>query len=166
MSQLPLRSLVAVALVVALGACAPAPPPDTTAADLAAVNAVRDAWIAAYNSGNADAVADLYTEDASDNPANEPSAIGRAAIRERIATQFGMGSASATVTATATEVDGDLAYDAGNYTVSITPAGGGEAMTVDGRYVVILRRQSDGSWKLVRGIDNSPTPLPGMGGGN
>jgi ketosteroid isomerase-like protein len=35
---------------------------------------------------------------------------------------------------------------------------------VTGRYIVILRRQTDGSWKMVRGIDNSPTPPTPTGG--
>jgi len=161
-----MRAVLAIAVAVGLAACAAPAPPDTSAADLAAVNAVRDAWVAAYNAADADGVASLYSEDAIDMPTNEPTVAGRAAIRERAAAQFGMAKATATVTADETQLMGDWAFDRGTYSVTMTPAAGGDPMTVDGRYVVILHRQADGSWKLVRGIDNTPMPVPMPGGGN
>ncbi len=35
---------------------------------------------------------------------------------------------------------------------------GGEAVTVDGKYMTILQRQPDGSWKIHRDIVNSNVP--------
>jgi uncharacterized protein (TIGR02246 family) len=166
MNMRSVRMAPALAVIVGLAACAPPPPPDTSAADLAAVNAVREAWVAAYNAADADGLAGLYTEDAIDMPADEPTVTGQAGIRERAATQFAMGKATVTVTADETRLMGDWAFDRGSYSVTVVPAAGGDPMTVDGRYVVILRRQADGSWKLVRGMDNTPTPRAMPGGGN
>ena len=157
-----LRFLGITVLAVAVGACAPPPPPDTTAADTAAINALRDAWVTAYNAADADGVANLYTEDAIDMPSEQPTLTGRAAIREHMAAQFGMGTAVATVTSAELQLMGDWAYDRGAYTVNITPAAGGDAMMMGGRYIVILRKQADGSWLLARGIDNSPVAPAGM----
>lgn len=151
------RSFVVVALAIAVVGCAPPPPPDTSAADTAAVNAVRDAWIAAYNAGDADAAVGLYAEDAVDMPVGQPNATGRAAIREIIAAQFAAGKATASLASDEMQLMGDWAYDRGTYSVSIVPTAGGDPINVSGRYLVILRRQADGSWKLVRSIDNSPT---------
>ena len=162
MPKLPFRSLSAVALAVVVGACAPPPPPDTTAADTAAINALRDAWVTAYNAADADAVANLYTEDAVDMPSQQPTASGRAAVRDLMASQFATGTAVATVTSDEMQLMGDWAFDRGTFTVNITPAAGGDPVMTGGRYIVILRRQADGSWKLARGIDNSPVAPAGM----
>jgi len=161
-----LRLATAMATALGLAACAQPAPPDTSAEDLAAVNAVRDAWVAAYNAADADGVAALYTEDAIDMPVNEPTIVGRAGILERTAAQFGMATATATVRADETQLMGDWAFDRGTYSVTMVPAAGGDPMMVDGRYVVILRRQADGSWKIARGIDNTPAPVMMPGGGN
>lgn len=156
-----LRFVGVIALAVAVGACAAPPPPDTSAADTAAINALRDAWMTAYNAADADGVANLYTEDAIDMPSQQPTVTGRAAIRDYIAAQLGMGAAVATVTSDELQLMGDWAYDRGSYSTTITPAAG-DPMTVTGRYIVILQRQADGSWKLARGIDNSPVAPAGM----
>ena len=158
--------LATVAALVSLAACAPAappPPPDTTAEDTAAINALRDAWVAAYNAGDADAVANLYAENAVDLPMNEPTVTGRAGIRASVAARMAMGKGTATVTSEELRLMGTAATDRGTFSVSIVPAAGGEAMTQGGRYLVVLQKQADGSWKLVAGMDNSPTPMPAAG---
>jgi len=71
--------LAAVALcgVDALAADAPA--------DVAAMQAVDQSWLKAYNSGDADAIAGLYDEQAILQPPGAPAAHGRAAIRAFLA---------------------------------------------------------------------------------
>jgi uncharacterized protein (TIGR02246 family) len=164
MSRFSFASLTALVLALSVAACAPAAPPDTTGADLAALDAFRDAWVAAYNSGDADAVANLYADDAVNLPQGQPTVIGRGFIRDGIAAQLATGATTVTVTADATQVSGNLAFDSGTYSTVVRPATGGGPVTVTGRYIVILRRQTDGSWKMVRGIDNSPTPPTPTGG--
>ena len=162
MSTQPVRILAGLVLTAALSACAPAappPPPDTTAEDTAAINALRDAWVAAFNAADAEALANMYTEDAIDMGSNEPSLTGRAAIRDSFVAQFGMGKGTATVTSEELQLAGDWAYDRGMFTLTMTPAAGGDPMTLaNDRYLVILRKQADGTWKLARLINNSPTP--------
>lgn len=150
--------IVAVAAVAVVGCAAPEPEmqEDTTAEDLAAIDALRDAWVTAHNAADAAALAALYTADAVEAPAGMPSVVGTAAIQQHFAERFAAGSASATVTAEETQVAGDWAFDRGTYSVTMTPAEG-EAMQMEGRYIVILQRTPDG-WKVARGIDNSPTP--------
>lgn len=170
MRALFVRPLVAVALAIAVVGCAPPPPPDTSAADAAAMTALRDAWLTAYNAGDADAVANTYAEDAIDMPNEQPTASGRADIRTAIAGQLALGKATATLTSDEMQLMGDWAFDRGRYNVSIVPAAGGDPMSISGRYLVIARRQADGSFKLVRGIDNSATPpvpaAPAAGSGS
>ena len=53
------------------------------------------------------------------------------------------------------QVAGDWAFSRGTYTLSITPKAGGEEIFIDGKYMTILKRQTDGSWKIHRDIFNS-----------
>ena len=56
-----------------------------------------------------------------------------------------------------TEVSGDWAFSRGSWTSTLTPKGEGAAFLIDGKFMTILRRQADGSWKLYRDIFNSNT---------
>ncbi len=52
----------------------------------------------------------------------------------------------------------DLAYHAYTYTWQVTPHAGGQSTVASGKGMHILRRQSDGSWKVAREIWNG-SPL-------
>ena len=164
------RALCAMALTAALAACAPAPPPDTTAEDTAAINTLRDAWTAAYNARDVDTLIGMYTEDAMELPENAPAVMGHAGLRDMFTTQFAAGQGTATVTSEELQLMGDWAYDRGTFTLTVTPEGGGEPVqAVNARYLVILRQGADGSWKLARLMSNSatpPAPAPAAGAGS
>ena len=154
------RMLVAIPLLF-LSACAEkaGETPDTTAAAAApatraVVDAAREAWMAAAARDDAAAVGAMYTDDAVFVSSEAPPAIGRAAIQEALAQVFPI-SAIDHITSREVAVSGDIAYDYGEYQQTITPPGGAP-QAVRGHYVVILRRQSDGSWKLAKHLDVSP----------
>ena len=154
-----LKSVAIIAVgLVALAGCKPAAQ-DTTA-DEAMIRASAPAWAAAYNAGDADAITALYAEDAVLQPPGAPSATGSAAIREFIASDI-VATKAAGLTmnipeAGAVDVSGDLAYEAGTYTV--TDASGA---TVDaGKYLGVFQKK-DGKWLYVRDTwnsDNAPAP--------
>jgi hypothetical protein len=53
-----------------------------------------------------------------------------------------------------------MAYDRGTYKTTVAPkAPGAKAIQEDGRYLVVLRRQADSSWKLVELIGNVAYPV-------
>jgi ketosteroid isomerase-like protein len=58
---------------------------------------------------------------------------------------------------------GDTAYEIGKYTLKIQPAGQ-EAMTDSGKYLVVWKRQAEGTWKLHVDIWNSSMPMSGQAG--
>ncbi len=70
---------------------------------------------------------------------------------------------SSTFTPLETQVAGDWAYDRGNYTVTVTPKSG-KPMEASAKYLIIVKRQPDGSWKVYREISNSNNPPPGAAG--
>ncbi len=52
---------------------------------------------------------------------------------------------------------GDLAVETGRYEMTLQPRGGSEVKD-KGKYVVVWKRQADGSWKILRDIANSDQP--------
>ena len=165
MKQLILLPLVALTAV----ACAPVeeqPEPveeaaATTEADAAAIDQVRERFAAAFNAGDAGAVAGLYTDDAMRMPPNEPAVVGREAILSRFEAEFAEFAGQLANPAEEIHVAGDWAFLRGTYTMTLTPSAGGEPTQDTGKYLVVVQRQPDGTWLTKREIWNSDNPLPG-----
>ena len=56
-------------------------------------------------------------------------------------------------------IEGDIAWSMGTYQKVSTPKDGGEAFVFDGKFLTILRRQGDGSWRIYRDCFNSNQPM-------
>jgi len=99
----------------------------------------------------------LYTEDAIELPPNQAALQGKAAIQagdEAFPPFSNFQEQSLEI-----EGQGDLAYDRGTYSMTVTPPG---AAPIEdrGKYLAIWRKQADGSWKTSHLIYNSDLPLP------
>lgn len=153
---------LALALLGGAAACAPAaaPPGPPTGDDLTKINALRDNFSAAFNAGDAAKVAEGYTADGIAMPAHHPMLTGKDAIMANDRDQFSQMSFHMTLTPVETVVSGNWGYDRGTYTMTITPKAGGAPMNDQGKYLVLLQKQGDGSWKVTRDIDNSDLPMP------
>jgi uncharacterized protein (TIGR02246 family) len=140
----PALLLLAAGALAGCRAAVPAPEADARRAIEAAVRR----YVAASNEGDADALTELYTEDAVLLPPEHAPIHGRAAIGEfwRQGTDSGLAVRTLRV-----EVEGSLGYLVGQY--SLPPTAGEPADS--GKYVMCLRRQRDGSWKLSADIWNS-----------
>lgn len=164
----PLACAALVVLLMAGNACAPAAsPPEpkaTVEQDMAAIEKIRSDYTSAWKAGDADRIANLYGDDAIALPGNQPTASGRSAIlkfNKDFFDQFTPGSLD--LGPQETKIIGDWAFDRGTYTVMATSKAGGQPMNDQGRYLVILQRQADGSWKVARDMDNNdhpPAPPP------
>lgn len=157
MNRLKKAALLATGLIV-LAACAPKA--GDTAADEAALRADPVAWMDAYNAGDADGIANLYTEDALLLAPGAQAVTGRAAIRDFIASDIeaskGAGLTFNQGEVTGVGVSGDLGWLSGTF--SVTDASGA---TVDsGKYLAVYHR-IDGDWQLIRDTWNSnAAPAP------
>ena len=164
--RISLKAAAVVCLAIALAACAPAAQepespveePDTTAADVEAINAVRDAFVVAYNAGDAAALVALLTDDAVVMPPNEPALVGSDAYQSWTEAFFEQFTTELTITSEEIVVAGDWAFDRGVYTQTLTSAAGGDAIQDSGKYLVIFQRQADSAWKVARDIWNSDIP--------
>ncbi len=157
------RTMLA-ALVISAGAaaCAPAaaPPGPPTGDDATKINALRDNFAAAFNAGDAAKVVEGYTADAIAMPAHHAMVSGKDALLAYNRDFFSQMSAKLTLTPAETVVSGDWGYDRGTFTMTVTPKAGGAPMNDQGKYLVLIQKQADGSWKVTRDIDNSDMPMP------
>jgi len=161
------------ALLILGAACQPAPKTETatlgaetpatavglSAEDQAAVRAVDTEWARAATAGDANAVAALYASDATVLPPMEPMRAGEAAKKYWIDVTNGF-SGPTELTTVAVDGRGDLAYAVGTYRSTLTPkTTGAKALpTEEGKYVEVLKRQADGSWKIIYDIWNADAP--------
>ena len=117
-------------------------------------------FIDALARGDAAGVTAVYAEDGKLLPSNSPMLSGRQAIQEFWQGVIDSGIRGATVETVDLEELGDTAIEVGAYTLDIRPAGG-EATQDVGKYVIIWKRQADGSWKWAVDIFNTNLPPPG-----
>jgi uncharacterized protein (TIGR02246 family) len=148
----------------ALGACAqqapaPTPPPDTRAADEAAIRSAVKEWSGSAAAKDADKFASFYADDAVLFLEGAPDPHGRAAIREAAAgmmqdPNFALSFEPDEVVAARS---GDLAYEAGTYSLTMSDAKK-KPSTQKGHYVVVWRKEADGTWKALKDLPVSDPP--------
>ena len=134
-------------------------------ADRQAIETAIRRYVAATNDGDAATLASLYADDAMLLPPDHEPVLGRAAIGAfwQQGTDEGLE-----VTNLHVEVDGNLGYLVGRYHLPATD----EEPADSGKYVMCLKRQRDGSWKLTADIwnrsgdaddeDDDDSPLPAI----
>ena len=106
---------------------------------------------------DADAAADLYTEDARMMPADSPMVEGKAAVRGFwVGAIEQLGVKRAQLDTIAIETSGDLACEVGRFALTIQPPGA-EAVVARGKYAVVWKHVGD-EWKLHVDIWNSDAP--------
>jgi uncharacterized protein (TIGR02246 family) len=151
-----LRALAALLGVAPLfWACGATP---ITPADMDAIDSIRTAYQDAVKAGDAEAMLALYTDDVVEMPPNMPIRDGKSDVEAAA----GSEPQPTTFSLTPVETDGvgSLAYDRGTYAASMMMEGMEEPTSDTGKYLVLLRKQSDGSWLISEVIWNSDLPLP------
>jgi uncharacterized protein (TIGR02246 family) len=113
-----------------------------------AIQAAVGRYVDASNQGDVETLTSLYAEDAVLLPPDHAPIEGRKAIEEfwRQGTDQGLR-----VTTLRLEVAGDIGYLIGRYNLPATA----KEQADSGKYVMCLKRQRDGAWKLTADIWNS-----------
>jgi uncharacterized protein (TIGR02246 family) len=113
----------------------------------------------AYNRGDVAAVGGMYTDDAVLLPPNFQMLEGRQAIQDFWGGARQMGIRDLALETVRVEERGDAAWEIGAYTLKIQQESG--RPTEDrGKYLVVWKRASDGSWRLAVDIWNTNSPPP------
>jgi uncharacterized protein (TIGR02246 family) len=152
----------AIGLLALLAGCSdtPAPPADTSAADVKTIKDGEKAWAGYWASRDLDKIVNLYADNASvlvpDLPIMQGKEAIRAGLKDMMADKNLMFS-SATATAEVSK-SGDLAYTQGTYSMTATNPKTKKAETEIGKYVTVYKKQADGSWKAIEDINNADAP--------
>jgi uncharacterized protein (TIGR02246 family) len=142
--------------LLALAGCAQNAAPVDTAADVAAIHAATNAWVAAYNAGDADKIAALYADDAIMMPPDAPAATGHEAMKAYLLADMAASKAAGVSFALDTDasgVSGDLAWHSGTFHV----AGANGASVATGKYAEVWHK-ADGKWLMIRDVWNNDAP--------
>lgn len=100
----------------------------------------------------------MWVEDGIRLPPGEAAVVGKDNILARNSAVFEPFDVSMSITNEEVVAEGNWAYARGVYEATLTPKAGGEDIKVDGKYVTILQKQPDGTWKIYRDIFNSNVP--------
>jgi uncharacterized protein (TIGR02246 family) len=134
-------------LTLGLAGCqAAASPPDQPAKRM--IETVMQTYAKAYRNNDPDAMAALYAEGAMLLPPGHELVKGRDSVRAFWSRGMEAGFEMATVSI---EVSGDAAYVVGRYYVP--PDDEDDAET--GKYIIALRRERDGVWRITADIWNA-----------
>lgn len=132
----------------------PATDPNRTRAEV-----LGKAFTDAYNKGDIPAVAAMYAPDAMAFPPEAEIVKGRPAI-EALWKGFRDMAPSMEFTVLDVQTSGNVMVETGKATLHVAGAGGVPA-TVAVKYVVVWKKQKDGSWRISHDIWNSlPAPAP------
>jgi uncharacterized protein (TIGR02246 family) len=158
-----LAGMAAAAVAIGMAACggsASAPGPaapeagaamsaDTRAAAEEAIRAADLAWSKAAGSKDAAATAAFYAEDAVLMAPMTPVTKGRTAIQQAFAGMMADPNFSLSFAPTRIVVakSGDIAYDYGDFQLTVTEKK--KPNTLKAVYVVVWGKQADGSWKAL-----------------
>ena len=126
------------------------------AADEAAIRAASAAWSKAATAKDLDKTVSFYADDALILPDKAPALRGDENIRKNWAPLLALPGPGLSWQTSALQVarSGELAYETGAY-VFVTTDKKGKSTDYKGKYLVIWKKQSDGSWKVAVDTDNS-----------
>jgi len=137
--------LTLLALSFMVTACSQAP----QSADPSVITSRSDAWEAALNAKDIDALVELYTSDARVLPPNDKMRSGSDAVRAEFGAMIDAGLGGTTTVVDA-RVSGDMGYIVGTFEIKA-----GDELVDTGKYIETWRRETDGKWRISNDIFNS-----------
>jgi len=138
--------VAAIALAVAVGACAPEPPREFGKIDVDAINAMMAEFVTAYNAKDAEKLANMFSGTGMIMPANASALRGFEPVRGYFQGRFADGASDLTIEARDVAGHGPLDYLTGTYTLHMKPADGTD--TKDRGKILWVTRNLGGQWKL------------------
>lgn len=127
--------------------------------DVALVYELWNEYAAAVDEGNMERWISLWAEDGIQMAPDAPPRVGKEQIQKAMQRAFSLFIMSNMVINTEeVRILGDQAYSHGTYTFEMTPKEGGETTSYSGKFLDILVKQADGSWKIAIDCHNYNEP--------
>ena len=126
---------------------------------LHALNTLQKQIDEAIIAGDTERYVALLADDAVLMPPNGPPIVGKSAIRswnQEMSKRFRIQK-YAPVDQEIIQA-GDWAFRRATFDWSLVPVAGGQPIQDSGKFIIIYKRQVDGSWRVARDIWNSNTP--------
>jgi uncharacterized protein (TIGR02246 family) len=119
------------------------------ATDVALIYELWNEYAEACHAGDFEGYMALWIDEGLQMAPDEPPRIGKKKIRAGMQPGFDHFILSEMVINTEeVRILGDQAFSHGTYTFNMTPKEGGETISLSGKYLDILEKQSDGAWKM------------------
>jgi len=122
--------------------------------DVETITAISAARATAFNEGDAAGIAKHFTDNAFLMAPGTKTLRGQESIKIYYQTIFDEYETELESGYEEVKVDGDLAYGRGFARVLLHPKNGGESLSSTSKYLNILERQADGTWKTTHDIWN------------
>jgi len=146
-----------VGVVCLASACTAAAPGDEFGLkDQAAIREKTAAFAKAFNAKDVGQILDVYTENATFMPPNQPVLRGKTAIKSFFDDLLKSGATNLKIDVGEVSGHGPLAYQSGTYEMDLKPATGTPGRD-RGKYLFVLRKMQIG-WKLEYTMWNSDLP--------
>ena len=110
--------------------------------------------MAAENGGDFAYFTHAAAEDVVLMPPNAPPVVGRAVAVAFMREFLGTFDLQIRYSSDEVQVRGELAFDRGTYSQTLTPRSGGAPIRESGQYLWLYARRPDGSWEFLRVIWN------------
>ena len=131
-----------------------------TVADVAQVYELWNEYAAAANQGDIERWISLWIDDGIQMLPGAPSRIGKVQIRRGMQRLFDSSDTrKMVIQPEEVRILGDWAYSHGTFEFEIAPKQGGESRSGYGKFLDILEKQVDGSWKIAIDCHNYSAPL-------
>ena len=125
---------------------------------LEAIDALRDAWVAAVATGDAGALHDMVTPDYEVWAHGAPALAGPDAVVAAMRAALARYVITQSYEPIETVVSGDWGFQRGIERIRAVPLDGGPVNDVMQRGLLIVHRGDDGRWRYARGMTNGFPP--------
>ena len=127
--------------------------------DVAQVYELWNVYASAANDGDLAGWISLWTDDGIQMPPDAPRRVGRVKIQKEMQTLFDLFNIThMSVQIEQVRILGDWAYTHGAIKFGLTDKESGEPQRYSGKFLCILEKQVDGSWKIAIDCHNYDTP--------
>jgi ketosteroid isomerase-like protein len=123
-----------------------------------ALTKIREAWVQDLRTKQLEPILKFYAPDAVFLQPAGDRITGSAALRTLFQTIMATFNSDLSLHSQNLETSGDLAYDSGDFEESLTTIATSAKITSKGSYILIYKRQPNGSWQIVQQVWTGTPP--------